>query len=448
MSKHYGLLLMSHQELERIKVIERVLLGELSQIMAGKKLGITSRHVSRLIKKYEQDGASGLISKQRGAAGNRGFSPSFKALVIETVKANYSDFGPTFAAEKLLEREHLKVNKETLRGWMIESGLRVANPRREKRVYQQRPRRHRFGELTQIDGSYHDWFEGRADACCVIVFIDDATSKIVAIHFAPRETTIAYFAAATSYFNRYGRPLAFYSDKHSIFRVNISEAETGTGKTQFGRAMQDLDIELICAHSPQAKGRVERANGTLQDRLIKELRLANISSIEAANAFAASFIEKHNQRFAKPPALADDAHRKSLPDAEILSLIFSHQEDRILSKNLELSYQNTIYQIKTATPSYAMRKASVKVCEHMSGKISILYKGHQLAVEVFDKANQPTEIVCAKDINQKVNTIIKKFKVSKDHPWKKSYKMAIAVKNENLESRTTYPQGPQAYPQS
>jgi len=447
MDNHYGLLLMSHQELERIKVIEQVLSGKLSQIIAGKKLDITSRHVSRLVKKYEQDGASGLISKQRGAEGNRGFPPSFKALVIATVKANYPDFGPTFAAEKLLERDQLKVNKETLRGWMIESGLRVANPRKEKRVYQQRQRRHRFGELTQIDGSFHDWFEGRAEACCAIVFIDDATSKIVTIHFAPRETTVAYFTAATSYFKRYGRPLAFYSDKHSIFRVNIPEAETGTGKTQFGRAMKDLDIELICAHSPQAKGRVERANGTLQDRLIKELRLANISSIEAANAFTPSFIEKHNQRFAKPPALTEDANRQSLPDAEILSLIFSHQEDRILSKNLELSYQNTIYQIKTATPSYAMRKASVRVCEHMCGKISILYKGHQLAFEVFDKANQPTEIVCAKDINQKINTIIKKPKVTNNHPWKKYFQMAIAVKNEKLESRTTYPQGPQAYPQ-
>lgn len=294
-----------------------------------------------------------------------------------------------------------------------------------------------------MDGSFHDWFEGRAEGCCAIVFIDDATSKIVAIHFAPRETTVAYFTAATNYFNCYGRPVAFYSDKHSIFWVNISDAETGIGKTQFGRAMEDLDIELICAHSPQAKGRVERANGTFQDRLIEELRLANISSMEAGNAFAPSFIEKHNQWFAKSPALSEDAHPQSLPGADILSLIFSHQEDRILSKKLELSYQNIIYQIKTTTPSYAMRKASVKVCEHMSGKISILYKGHQLAFEVFDKANQPTEIVCAKDINQKVNAIIKKLKVSNNPPWKKSYKMAIAVKNEKLESRSTYPQGPQ-----
>lgn len=439
MSKHYGMLLMSHQELERIKVIEDVLAGRLSQIRAGKKLSLSARHVSRLVKKYEQDGPSGLLSKRRGAISNRGFSPSFKALVIDRVKARYPDFGPSFAAEKLLEHEQLKVSKETLRGWMIESGLRVANPRKEKRVYQQRQRRHRFGELTQIDGSFHDWFEGRSEACCAIVFIDDATSKIVVIHFAPRETTAAYFTAATSYFKHYGRPLAFYSDKHSIFRVNIPEAETGTGKTQFGRAVQDLDIELICAHSPQAKGRVERANKTLQDRLIKELRLANISSIEAANAFVPSFIEKHNQRFAKPPALAEDANRRSLPEPEILSLIFSHQEDRILSKNLELSYQNTIYQIKTETSSYAMRKASVRVCEHTDGKISILYKGHQLAFEAFDKSNQPTEIVCVKDINQKVNVVIKKARQPNNHPWRKYSKLAIAVKNEKAESRSTFP---------
>jgi len=447
MSKHYGVMLMSHLELERAKVIEDVLGGRLSQILAGQKLAISSRHVSRLVKQYKLLGAAGLISKQRGAKGNRGFSPSFKALVMATVKAHYPDFGPTFAAEKLLERDNLKINKETLRKWMVESGLRVVKPQKEKRVYQQRPRRLRFGELTQIDGSFHDWFEGRAEACCAIVFIDDATSKIGAIHFAPRETTAAYFTAATSYFNRYGRPLAFYSDKHSIFRVNIPEAETGTGKTQFGRAMEELDIELICAHSPQAKGRVERANGTLQDRLIKELRLAHICSIEAANEFTPSFIEKHNQRFAKPPILVEDASRPSLPDANILSLIFSHQEDRKLSKNLELSYQNTIYQIKTSTPSYAMRKASVRVCEHICGKISILYKGHPLAFEVFDKANQPTEIVCSKDINQTLNVLIKKPKVSNNHPWKKYFKIARAIKNAKLESRTTYPLGPQAYPQ-
>lgn len=421
MSKHYGLLLMSQHELERIKVVEEVLVGRLSQILAGKKLGISTRQISRLIKKYEQDGAAGLRSKQRGARGNRGFSPSFKSLVMNLVKEKYSDFGPTFAAEKLLENEQLKVNKETLRGWMIESGLRTVKPRKEKRVYQQRQRRFRFGELIQIDGSFHDWFEGRSEACCAIVFIDDATSKIVAIHFTPRETTAAYFTAATSYFNRYGRPLAFYSDKHNIFRVNIAEAESGTGKTQFGRAMQDLDIELICAHSPQAKGRVERANGTLQDRLIKELRLANISTIEAANAFVPSFIEKHNQRFAKAPTLAEDANRKELPEPEILSLIFSHQEERILSKNLELSYQNTIYQIKKKTASYSMRKASVTVCEHMDGKISILYKGHQLEFEVFDKNNQPVEIVSVKDINQKVNSIIKNTKQPRSHPWRKQY---------------------------
>jgi transposase len=421
MGTNYGLLLMSHQELGRIKVIEDVLAGRLSQILAGKKLDISVRQVSRLVKKYAQDGPPGLLSKRRGARGNRGFSPSFKSLVMERVKEKYSDFGPTFAAEKLLEHEQLKVNKETLRGWMIEAGLRAANPKKEKRVYQQRQRRPRFGELIQIDGSFHDWFEGRSETCCAIVFIDDATSKIVAIHFTPRETTVAYFTAATSYFNRYGRPLAFYSDKHNIFRVNIPEAVSGTGKTQFGRAMQDLDIELICAHSPQAKGRVERANGTLQDRLIKELRLANISTIEAANAFVPSFIEKHNQRFAKPPALAEDANRQELPEPEILSLIFSHQEERILSKNLELSYQNTIYQIKKKTSSYAMRKASVTVCEHIDGKISILYKGHQLEFEIFDKTNQPAEIVSVKDINQKVNSIIKNTKQPRNHPWRKQY---------------------------
>lgn len=442
MSKHYGLLLMSYKELERANVLEQVQQGRLSQTMASKKLGLSSRHISRLLKSYRERGAISLISKQRGARSNHAFTPSLKETIMATIKASYSDFGPTFASEKLLERDGLKVSKETVRCWMIESGLRVESPRQQKRAYQQRQRRLRMGELVQIDGSFHDWFEGRAESCCLIVFIDDATSKLLALRFVPRETTEAYVSTAHGYFKRYGRPLAFYSDKHSIFRINTPEVAKSTGKTQFSRAMTELGIELICAHSPQAKGRVERANGTLQDRLIKELRLAGISNIDEANAFVPSFIEKHNQRFGITPALDEDAHRQDMPNDDLLNLIFSHQEDRILSKNLEISYQNKIYQIQSDTQSYTMRKSAVKVCEHTCGKIIILYKGHSLDFKVFDKNNRPAAIIEAKDINPTINALIKKVPPKAEHPWRKYAQIAIANKAGKIGASPHIPTGP------
>ena len=209
-----------------------------------------------------------------------------------------------------------------------------------------------IGLMTQLDGSPHDWFEGRGPRCTLLVFIDDATSKIVAMLFTPQECTQAYFDAIENYIKRYGRPIAFYSDKHGIFRINTPEAtEKSTGDTQLSRALKELDIELICANSPQAKGRVERANKTLQDRLVKEMRLCGISTIEAANAYLPEYIEKHNQRFAKEPACSVDAHRQGLPKDDVLHLIFSSQTTRKLSKNLELSYQNIIYQTLRAMDS-------------------------------------------------------------------------------------------------
>jgi DNA-binding Lrp family transcriptional regulator len=428
MDKHYGLLLMSHKERERVSVLGQILDGRISQVIASQKLDVSPRHISRMLQRYKQDGASTIISKQRGARSNRTLIPAFKETVMAIVKAKYPDFGPTFASEKLLELDHLKISKETLRNWMIGAGLRTETHRKKKRIHQQRQRRLHMGELVQIDGSFHDWFEGRADSCCLIVFIDDATSKLLALRFVPRETTQAYFTTAKSYFENYGRPIAFYSDKHSIFRINTPEAEKSTGKTQFGRAMAELGIELICAHSPQAKGRVERANGTLQDRLIKELRLANISCIEEANAFVPAFIEKHNQRFATLPALEGDAHRHDMPDDDTLNLIFSHQEDRVLSKNLELSYKNNIYQIQSDTQSYTMRKSVVKVCDSACGNITILYKGHSLDFKVFDKNNRPKSIVDAKEINPVLNKIVKVHKPKADHPWKKYAKIAVAKK--------------------
>ncbi len=298
----------------------------------------------------------------------------------------YVDFGPTFAAEKLRECHGLKVNKETLRQWMIDWGIWKAKRHKAVRIHQTRQRRTCFGELVQIDGSHHDWFEGRASKCCLLVFIDDATSRLVGLRFEAGETTAGYFKLGQIYMKQYGRPLALYSDKDSIFRttrpyqINLENTET-----QFSRAMRELDIELICADSPQAKGRVERANGTLQKRLVREMRLRNINNIEDANAFLPEFIEDYNNRFAVEPCCTINAHRSTLPDAKIWDLVFSFQYERTLSKNLEMSYDSKIYQIKESTSGYRLRHAKIKVCESLTGAITLLSQGKQLNYVCHDK---------------------------------------------------------------
>ncbi len=219
--------------------------------------------------------------------------------MLELVRQNYRDFGPTLAAEALLERHGVEVSRETLRKWMVEAGLWLS--RKQRRTFHQpRLRRESYGELIQIDGSQHRWFEQRGEPCTLLVFIDDATSRLMQLRFVPSESTSSYFEALQGYLETHGCPVAFYSDKHSVFRMN-RDAAGGQGMTQFGRALAELNIEILCANSSQAKGRVERANRTLQDRLVKELRLAEISSVEAGNAFLPAFMERFNERFAVVP---------------------------------------------------------------------------------------------------------------------------------------------------
>ena len=288
-----------------------------------------------------------------------------------------------------MECHGIKISRESVRQIMLHTGLWRG---RSKRIQQMRVRRPCFGELLQIDGSLHDWFEGRSALCCLIVFVDDATSQLVALHFVETECMQGYFQATQQHLAKHGRPLAYYSDKHGIFRVNQAEAESGTGETQYGRACRHLGIELIHANSPQAKGRVERANKTLQDRLVKELRLHNINDINTANNLLPEFIKAYNQRFASEPASPVDAHRTDLPTPQQLDLIFSEQHERGISKQLEISYHNKIYQIQTKTPCYNMRNAKLTVCDNQ-GTITLLYKGKALQYKVFDKKNRPPQIV-------------------------------------------------------
>jgi len=409
------LLSMSKKEVTRLEVIQRIEAKRLKQKEAAEMLRVSERHVRRMLRAYRQVGREGLVSKRRGKASNNQLNEGVKQQVLDLIYSQYPDFGPTLAHEKLTEKHSMKLSVETVRKLMIKEGL--WKPKKSKRliVHQMRERRACLGELVQIDGSPHRWFEERCEACNLLVYIDDATSRLMELYFTPGETTFSYFAATERYLTRYGKPVAFYSDKNSIFKVNIKNALTGSGMTQFGRAMKELDIEIICANTPQAKGRVERANQVLQDRLVKEMRLRSISSIEAANEYAAEFMTDYNARFAVQPRSSHDAHR-SLGTKEDLERVFTLQEQRNLSKNLTLQYKNVVYQIQTSRPSYAMRKASVTVCENNQGKIEILYKGKSLEYTIYQEQQRQAEVVSSKDIDNKLK---KPYKPGKNHPWRK-----------------------------
>lgn len=419
MGKVSELLSMSQKELSRLEVIQRVCRKSLTQRQAAELLNLSLRHIKRLCQAYRRKGAAALASGRRGRPSNNRLPPATVSAACQLLRVRYFDFGPTLAHEKLRQAHGLRLGLESVRQLMIAAGLWQPRRARKAVIHQLRERRARTGELIQIDGSPHDWFEGRADLCTLLVMVDDATSRLMQMRFCEAETTFNYFAAVRSYIESHGKPLAFYSDKFSVFRVNIPNAVSGTGLTQFGRAMKELSIELICAHSPQAKGRVERANQTLQDRLVKELRLKGISAVEEANAYLPEFIKDYNARFAVPPRSAEDAHRRLAP-SEDLNRILTLCESRTLSKNLTLSYDHVIYQIKTKRAAYTMRGAHVEVRETSSGEIIIEYKGRRLDHSVYKEQEQqqgrvlPTKSLAAAPPRPK-----RKYgPVPQSHPWR------------------------------
>jgi len=417
---------MSDQEQSRAEVICLYIEGHIKQKTAAKRIGLSTRQVRRQAKEYRLHGAKALIHGNRGKVSNRKIRDDIKHRALALVRKNYYDFGPTFAAEKLLEKHDISVSSETLRQWMISDGIWKPKSKKKQNNHPTRERRPRAGELVQIDGTPHDWFEGRSAKCSLMVFIDDATSQLVDLQFYPTEGTQAYMEGLRRYMKAYGRPVALYSDRHSSLTVNTVDAASGEQLTQFGRALKTLDIEHIKANSPQAKGRVERANLTLQDRLLKEMRLEGISNIEEGNAFLATYMAKHNQKFAVLPASDEDANRPVLHSEEELDLIFSKHHKRKLSKNLALQYNNTIYQVNIKGIGYAMRGSTITICEAFDGTVTLLYKGKTLQYSTFKRGEKIPEPVSEKSINQVVDQTLKKqsqrtdYKPSPDHPWRKS----------------------------
>ena len=372
------------QELDRLKCIQAVVTRELKPIRAAERLGLTSRQVRRLAVRYRAEGPVGLISRHRNRPSNNRLDAGLEEQVVRILRESYPDFGPTLAAEKLAARHHLVLSKETVRRVQIAAGLWIPRKLRAPKVQQPRARRACFGELVQIDGCEHRWFEGRAPACTAIVYVDDATSRLMVVRFTGTESTFAYFEATREYLERYGKPLMFYSDKASIFRVNKTEAAKGPGHTQFGRALYELNIDGICANTAAAKGRVERAHLTLQDRLVKELRLEGISSIEAANASMPRFIEAYNARFAKAPRDKHDAHRALRPDEE-LDLIFSWRELRKVTKDLTLHYERKLLLLEDSPENRGLIGKYLEVFQFPDGRVEIRVAGRALPYCVYEK---------------------------------------------------------------
>lgn len=378
----------SMKEMERIAILDNLIARRIRQKHAGCQLGISVRQVQRLVKRYKQEGIAGLIHKSRGRIGNRTFPPDKRAQIIFRIKQQYSDFGPTLAGEKLWERDGIAVSRETVRQLMIKEQLWKAHHRKEVVIHTYRERRPCVGELVQLDGSPHAWFEDRADTCTLIAFIDDATSRIMDGAFVDYEGTFTLFNATEHYLKTHGKPLSLYVDRHSTFKVNRQatieeELKDFQPQSQFKRAMDNLRIELICANSPQAKGRVERLFETLQDRLVKELRLAGISTKEEGTKyFREVYIPKHNAKFAVPPKDIANMHRALLP-ADGLSRIFTVQTKRHVSKVLTVQYKNTRYQLDTTGAyNYLLKNQQILVEENKQGTLVFRYRDKAIPYKI------------------------------------------------------------------
>jgi len=401
---------MTEKELERSKAIHMANEKRLTQNKGAKQLKISERHFRRLLRRYREKGDAGLVSGHRGKPSNNRMGEEKRQSILDLMLTTYQGFGPTLASEKLAERDGIQVSKETLRHIMLEEGLHRAKKKKKGKAHPLRERRACRGELVQIDGSYHAWLEDRAEEACLLLFVDDATSQILAAQFVPHESFFAYAELCKTYFADIGRPQAFYTDKFSVFRVNAPNATTTEALTQFGRAMRELGIEIICANTPQAKGSVERANGTFQDRLVKEMRLEHFSNYEQANAFLPTFIAVYNRKFAVLSRSSIDAHIPLDKDCD-LDWILSWQDSRIISKDLQIQFKKVIYQIVTDRPAYALRNRAVIVAQNADGQIAVYLNRKPLELRIFHRQPKQASVLPAKHLE-------KTYIPPADHPWR------------------------------
>jgi len=403
---------LSKKERKQIPILEQLKRGEITQGVAAKLLRMCTKQVGRKLKRYLKEGTAGLAHRNRGKSSNRKTPEKKRKKVIKLYKEKYFDFGPTFASEKLRENHDLEMHPETLRLLLIEEKLwRKKRKRSSHKSW--RPPKEFYGELVQLDGSDHDWFEGRGPRCTLVGFIDDATN-VVFLEFVTSESHKNLMGTTKNYCLQNGKPLAFYTDRGKVFKVNTNNPD-GEFKTQYERALRELDIEITHAYSPEAKGRVERLFRTLQDRLVKEMRLRGISDIESANLYLQNeYIDKHNAKFARKPSKTANLHRKvSLKE---LNSAFCLKYVRKLKNDFTISYDNRLIQLKKEQRAVIRPKEEIQVWEDFDGKIRLFIRG----IELFFKEINEREVIIKK---KALKPAIQWYKSIKKSPWRRSNSM-------------------------
>jgi winged helix-turn helix protein len=421
---------LSAKERERLKVLHEIEQGHLTQVEAARRLRLTDRHVRRLLGRVRVEGDPGVVHRLRGRPSNRRLPPALETRVLDRVRQRYADFGPTLAAEHLAQ-EGLMVSRETLRKWMKAAGLWRPRRQRAQSVHVWRERRAAWGELVMWDSSPYAWLEERGPASQLILMIDDATSRIWG-RFAEHDSTEENFRVLEGWLGRHGRPLAYYTDKDSLFTINRppqpdEQLRDEQPRTQIGRALQELGIEWIAAHSPQAKGRIENVFGTLQDRLVKEMRLAGVHTLAQANDFLPLvFVPFWEQRFAVAPRRRQNAHR-SLGRDHRLEEILSVRVARTVANDHTVSWDRQHWGLAREQVRAGMRGARVEVERRLDGSHWLRFRGGYLPLHpcpaprsASPSGLRPTGLA---DPKPKVQTRIKtKYHPPSDHPWRRPWK--------------------------
>ena len=411
---------MSQKEVDRAFSLSKVRQNQITLKQAAHVMGLSYAQTKRLWARYKKEGPKGLISKKRGRKSNRAVSQEERKRIAQIIEANYRECSPLFTSEKLAEYHQTHYSSEFIRGLMIEYQLWF--PKRKKtNIHPRRERKESEGLLLQADASDHDWFEGRGPRCHLHLFIDDATSRIEGGRFELEETTKGYYRALKPVLEKKGRPVQLYTDKRGTFVVNQGKRK---GETQFARAMEELEIEMIIAHSPQAKGRIERAFGTLQKRLVWEMRIRDICTLEEANHFLPKFLEEHNKKYAKRPISPFDAYRP-LNKNKPLKYILSKKEKRQVSKNLEVQYEKETYQLDPPN-GVRLQNQKITVITTLDNEQFFEYQGHLL------KAVRYSDVECRK-VGDCIDQLIgnwkagqkKEYKPSMKHQWGRSAPIQI-----------------------
>lgn len=407
------MIVMSIREVKRLKAVQTVIDKQITQKVAASMLGLSGRQVRRLVKVIREQGDRGIIHGLRGRPSNRRLPEEMRGRVLSLYQERYSDFGPTFAMEKLLECDGIAISDETLRTWLIEAGL--WKKRRKRSAFRQwRARKECFGEMLQMDGSHHDWLEGRGPELVLMGSIDDATNTTYG-RFHDYEGTLPAMDMFKGYVEKYGLPMSVYLDRHMTYKSSKKLTEWDEVKrieslSQFERALKELGIEVIHALSPQAKGRVERLFGVLQDRLVKEMRLRGISTKEEANAFLEEYLPRYNERFKVCPANETDVHVK-LPNQVDLNRYLCIKTERTIRNDNTIALDGRLYQIEER----GGKKAVVE--ERLDGSLRIISRG--VSLNYREITERPKKEVVPKTDTRVFN---RPPKPAKDHPWKKSWK--------------------------